>query len=112
MENNTPRPIDLLDIILDKDNKDPIVMMDEKGKQFVFEQVAIVPIMVKAEERLYVVLKPIDKIDGINDDEALVFYVDQDEYGNTILRVEDDELIAMDVFDVYYDLLEDAKKNK
>lgn len=64
------------------------------------------------EKVLYVVLKPIDKIDGIADDEALVFLVDQDKYGNTILCVEDDELIAMDVFDKYYDLLEEARKNK
>ena len=35
---NFQRPIDLLDIILDKDNKDPIVLMDEKGRQIVFEQ--------------------------------------------------------------------------
>ena len=35
---NFQRPIDLLDIILDKDNKDPIVLMDEKGRQIVLNK--------------------------------------------------------------------------
>lgn len=102
--------VDLLDVLLDKDNKDPIVLMDEKGKQISFEQVAIIPYEVKKDERvLYVVLKPIDKIEGIADDEAVVFLVDQDKAGNTVLRVEEDEEVAIAVFDKYYDLLEEAR---
>lgn len=103
------KPVDLLDVLLDKDNKDPIVLMDEKGRQISFEQVAIIPYEVKGEKVLYVVLKPIDKIDGIADDEAVVFLVDQDKNGNTILRVEEDEEVAIAVFDKYYDLLEEAR---
>ena len=103
------KPVDLLDVLLDKDNKDPIVLMDEKGRQISFEQVAIIPYEIKNEKVLYVVLKPIDKIDGIADDEAVVFLVDQDKNGNTILRVEEDEEIAIAVFDKYYDLLEEAR---
>ena len=110
--NNSQEPIDLLDIILDKDNKDPIVLTDEKGRQIAFEQVAVVPYEKDNEEVLYVVLKPIDKIDGIADDEAVAFLVDTDKDGNTILRVEDDDLISMDVFDIYYDLIEESRKNK
>ncbi len=103
------KPVDLLDVLLDKDNKDPIVLMDEKGRQISFEQVAIIPYEIKGEKVLYVVLKPIDKIDGIADDEAVVFLVDQDKNGNTILRVEEDEEVAIAVFDKYYDLLEEAR---
>ena len=101
--------VDLLDVLLDKDNKDPIVLMDEKGRQISFEQVAIIPYEIKGEKVLYVVLKPIDKIEGIADDEAVVFLVDQDKAGNTILRVEEDEEVAIAVFDKYYDLLEEAR---
>ena len=108
--NKAKESLDLLDILLDKENKDPIVLSDEKGKQIIFEQVAIVPFEVNGEKRLYVVLKPISKIKGIADDEAVVFYLDLDEYGNTFLRVEDDEMIAIEVFDKYYDLLEEARK--
>lgn len=102
--------VDLLDVLLDENNKEPIVFMDETGKKLAFEQVAVIPYDVRKETRLYCVLKPIDKIDGINDDEAIVFLVDTDEDGNSVIKVEEDEEIAIAVFDKYYDLLEEAQK--
>ncbi len=108
---NQPQPIDLLDVLLDQENRDPIVLMDEKGKQLTFEQVAVIPYGVDGEDKnLYCVLKPMDKLDGIADDEAIVFLVDEDANGNTILRVEENEEVAIAVFDKYYDLLEEATK--
>lgn len=104
--------LDLLDVLLDPDNKDPIVLTDEKGKKLAFEQVAIIPYGVDDNKTLYVVLKPISKIKGIADDEAVVFKVIDDEVGNAVLCVEDDELIAIEMFNKYYDMLEEAHKNK
>lgn len=102
---------DLLDVLLDQNNKDPIVLMDENGRQITFEQVAIIPYEADGKERkLYVVLKPIDKIEGINDDEAIVFVCEQDKNGRTVLRVEENEEIAIAVFDKFYDLLEESAK--
>lgn len=101
--------VDLLDVLLDENNKEPIVFMDEQGKRLAFEQVAVIPYDVRKETRLYCVLKPIDKIDGVNEDEAIVFLVDTDEDGNSVIKVEEDEEIAIAVFDKYYDLLEEAQ---
>ncbi len=98
---------DLLDILLDKDNKEPITLMDEKGKQISFEQIAMIVHEVKKEKKLFAILKPIDKIEGLGENDAIVFLVDQDKDGNTILKIEEDEDVAMDVFDEYYDLLEE-----
>ena len=119
MENkveNKEEKVDLLDILLDKDNKDPITLMDEKGKQISFEQIAMIVHEVKKEKKLYAILKPVDKIEGLGENEAIVFLVDQDKDGNTILKIEEDEDIAIDVFDEYYDLLEEemaeAKEKK
>lgn len=111
MENNE-KQIDLLDVLLDQDNKEPIVLMDENGKQMTFEQVAVIPYEVRKENRLYCVLKPLDKIEGIADDEAIVFLVDTDDAGNSIIRIEEDEEVAIAVFDKYYDLLEEAQKEE
>ncbi|MBO5022443.1 MAG: DUF1292 domain-containing protein [Clostridia bacterium] len=111
MENNEEiKPIDLLDVLLDQDNKEPIVLMDETGKQMAFEQVAVIPYEVRKEKRLYCVLKPLDKIEGIADDEAIVFLVDTDDEGNSVIKIEEDEEVAIAVFDKYYDLLEEAQK--
>lgn len=99
---------DIIDILLDEENKDPIVLTDDKGRKLAFEQVAVIPY----EQKLYCVLKPLDHIDGVADDEALVFYVDEgeNEDDDPVLRIEDDELKAIDVFMEYYDLLDAATK--
>ena len=111
MENqNNEKQLDLLDVLLDQDNKEPIVLMDENGKQMTFEQVAVIPYEVRKDKRLYCVLKPLDKIEGIGEDEAIVFLVDTDDQGNSIIKIEEDEEIAIAVFDKYYDLLEEARK--
>lgn len=99
---------DLLDILLDQDNHEPIVLMDDDGKEVAFEQVAIIPHDVDGAKKLYAILKPLDKMEGINDDEAIVFFVDEDDEGNTLLRVEEDETTAIEVFDEYYKLLKAA----
>lgn len=113
MENNEEmKPMDILDVLLDQDNKEPIVLMDENGKQMTFEQVAVIPYEVRKEKRLYCVLKPLDKIEGIADDEAIVFLVETDDEGNSIIRIEEDEEVAIAVFDKYYDLLEEAQKEE
>ena len=103
---------DIVDILLDEDNTDPIVLTDEKGKKLTFEQVAVIPHEVNGESGLYAILKPIDKIEGVKDDEAIVFRVDENEYGDTFLVVEGDELMALDIMDKYYDLLEERHAKK
>ncbi len=111
-EKQEVQALDIVDVLLDQDNKDPIVLMDEKGRQLTFEQVAVIPYEVRKEKRLYCVLKPLDKIEGIGDDEAIVFVVDQDAEGNSIIKIEEDEEVAIAVFDKYYDLLEEAQKEE
>lgn len=96
---------DILDLLLDENNDDPITLYDEDDKAIKFEQVAIIP----ENDNIYAVLKPIDELDGVADDEAIVFLVDFDEDGHSMLVVEQNEELAMKVFDKYYQLLDDAE---
>lgn len=102
--------LDILDVLLDETNKDPIVLVDDKGKKLSFEQIAVIPF----NNKVYCVLKPIDKIKDVQDDEAIVFFVDEREGQEPVLMVETDEKTAIQVFDEYYNLLDeaDAKKKK
>lgn len=101
----------LLDVLLDPNNQEPIVLMDETGRQIMFEQVAIIPIDdADGERNVYVILKPMDKLMGINDDEAIVFVIVEDDNGNAVLRVEADMAVASEVFDRFYKMLEEANK--
>lgn len=106
-KDNDLEKVDLLEVLLDETNTEHLFMYDEKGRQLEFEQVAVLP---RNEEELYCILKPITKLDGIGDDEAIVFKLDLDDDGEYMLKVETDELTAIKVFDQYYQLLEEERK--
>lgn len=97
--------LDILDILLDENNDDPISLFDEDDKEVKFEQVAIIP----HDEKIYAILKPIDEMEGVADDEAIVFLVDMDDEGGSVLVLERDEETAIKVFDKYYQLLDEAE---
>lgn len=106
-------PMDLLDVLLDEENSDPIILQDDTGKKLSFDQVAVIPYDAEGQDcLLYVILKPLDKIAGVADDEAVVFRADINEYGDTVLMIEDDESRAIEIFDKYYDLIEECKAER
>lgn len=96
---------DIVDILLDEEDHEQIVLVDGGGNKVAFEQIAVIP----HNDKLYCVLKPITHIDGVEDDEAIVFYVDEQEGKDPVLMVETNELTAIDVFEEYYDLLEEHR---
>ena len=108
MEEN--RPQDVLDILLDDDNHDNITLYDEDEKAVEFEQVAVIPLGDDEDGELYCILKPVGKLEGIKDNEAIVFHVIEDEDGVADLEVEMDDAIAEKVFDEFYKLLEEYDK--
>ncbi|MBR7141646.1 MAG: DUF1292 domain-containing protein [Clostridia bacterium] len=95
--------IDILDTLLDEENNDPIILENERGEKIVFEQIAIIP---KVED-LYCILKPVEPIDGLEEDEALVFKILENVEGEASLTLETDEDVIDEVFNVYYDLLDE-----
>lgn len=101
----------ILDILLDENNHDAIVLVDENGRQIAFEQVAILNHVVDGEENAYVILKPIDKVDGIKDDEAVAFVLIEED-GKIMLRVEENEKTVIEVFNKFYDMLEEERKRR
>ena len=101
-------PVDLLDVLLDPDNTDPIVLMDENGKMMQFAQIAVIPHTTDGEKKLFTLLAPLDKIEGfenIDKDTAIVFRVDVDEGGNTTASMEEDAKIANEVYGKYLEML-------
>lgn len=94
--------MDLLETLLDETNNEDIILKNEEGEDLTFEQVAVIPF----NDNLYCVLKPVTEIDGVNDDEAIVFRVDEMD-GESVLVVEEDEEAAMQVFGQYIALWEE-----
>ena len=98
--------MNISDILLDKDNRDPICLNDEKGRKVIFEQVAVI----SRQGKLYCILKPNTPLPDVADDEAIVFYVEIGVDGEEVLKMETDELVAIEVFEEYYKLFEDAAR--
>lgn len=98
---NGDEPLDILDVLLDEDNDDPLVLSSNNGMTYTFDQIAVIPY----NEKVYAILKPVEEIEGITDDQAVVFYVEEREGGPSTLQVEADEATAVEVFKKYYALL-------
>ena len=96
---------DVLEMLLDEECDEPIKMYDAEGECIEFEQVAIIPI----EDDIYAIMHPLDpECLGMSYSDALVFKVEYDENGSSYLVVETDDDIAEQVFEAYYQLLDEA----
>lgn len=100
---------DPIEAILDPQNTENIKLYDENDKATEFEQIALIPL----NNSVYVLLKPVDKMEGVADDEAVVFeLVDDVENGDTLHVVMEDETIDL-VFNEYKKMIEaEGKDNK
>lgn len=92
----------VLQKLLDDENCDNITLYDEEGSELEFEQVAIIPL----DEALYAILRPVTPMEGIEEDEALVFLIDEEEEMVTLIT---DETLGAAVFREYYKLCEEEE---
>jgi uncharacterized protein YrzB (UPF0473 family) len=90
-------PINPIDALYDENNNDAIILFNEKGEEIAFEQIALIPIA----EKVYAILKPIQPMDGVGEDEGLVFSIEQNDEGEEYLMLTVDEEIIDAVFTVY-----------
>ena len=96
-------PINPIDALYDEDNNDPIILMNEKGEEIPFEQIALIPIA----EKTYAILKPMIHLDGLGENEGLVFSIEINGEGMEYLALVVDEEIIDRVFDIYDELVEE-----
>ena len=89
----------LLDKICDENNNEAIVLKNENGEEIAFEQIAVIP----ENDVLYLIMRPVVPIEGVGEDEGLVFLVN--EGMKRFELVVDDEIIDR-VFAVYDKLVE------
>ena len=93
-----------IDKLYDEDNNDIITLFNEKGEETAFEQIAIIPM----KETVYVILKPVQPMEGLGEDEGLVFSIETNpEDDREFLKLTVDEKIIDDVFEIYDRLIEE-----
>ena len=94
----------IIEMILDPDCEEVIELVNENNEVIQFDQMAVVPL----DNKLYAILKPITKLDGVGENEAFVFLIDVEK--DFISIVYDFDLCDR-VFDIYYDLLDQEPIN-
>ena len=86
----------------DEENFDNVKLEDNSGTEIEFEQIAVVDY----EEKYYAILHPVTEMEGISEDEALVFLIDEEK--DELIYCED-ESTAQAVFAVYYEDIENQE---
>ena len=92
-----------IDMIMDENNNENIIMYNEQNEPVEFAQIAVIPL----NEQVYVILKPVGDVEGIGEDEALVFSIEEYEDEEALSLVDDDQTIDQ-VFEEYYQMLREA----
>lgn len=91
-----------IDMLFDENNKDNIVLYDDKNNEVEFEQIALIPI----EEKIYAILRPLGGEEPLAEDEALVFAIEEVDDEDVLIPEEDNDVVDQ-VFDKYYELLKE-----
>ena len=99
---NASEYVNPIDMILDPECEDNITLYDENNNPTEFEQVAVIPL----DEKVYVILKPVDEIPGVGEDEALVFVIEEIDDEDSLVLADNEEIVDR-VFEEYYKLLDE-----
>ena len=98
------KEITLAEALLDPTNNDDICLYDEDGTPILFHQVSVSGI----DGLIYAILKPVEPFEGLGEDEALVFALEQNDEGDVSLLLVTDIDTVNRVFEDYYALLRES----
>ena len=93
----------VIDKLFDENNNEVIVLRNENGEDIRFEQIATIPM----KDTTYFILLPLDKIEGVGENEGLVFEILERDDDEVLSLVTDADVIDK-VFEVYDELVDDA----
>lgn len=86
-----------------EDEDDIITLINEEGEEIEFVEIA----GIAYRGNFYAVLQPLELLDGMGEDEALVFKVTKGESGEDNFEIEIDETVIKAVYEEYLKLIAD-----
>lgn len=104
-EKELEKQVNAVDALFDPNNEENVVLYNEKDEPVEFEQIAIIPLA----SSVYAILKPVEKVEGVAEDEAFVFEIIEDEEEGDTIHLVEDETIIDKVFAEYNKLLDEDK---
>lgn len=106
-ESDVEKEVNPVDLLFDPNNRENITLYNEKDEPVEFEQVAVIPL----EDSVYAILQPVQKMEGLGDDEAFAFEVIEDEENGDTLKLVEDDAVIDKIFDEYKKLF-DSQSDK
>ena len=82
---------------------DTIVLRTAKGEEVAFIEIAGIAL----KGKFYAILQPVELLEGMHEDEALIFEVTRDENGEDNFVIELNDQIIDAVFEEYYRLIDE-----
>lgn len=96
--------MNLLEILIDKDNTEPIQLTDQYGRTITFEQIAIIPL--REDKVMYCILQPINTESKGIKEKLYAFRLIPTQDGEDVkLTVEENRKMKRKVFSTYKKLL-------
>ena len=92
----------------EEEEEEVITLATPDGEEVDFTEIAAV----EFEDKLYVIMQPVELFEGMEDDEALVFAVTDENEEDARFDVVSDDRIIDGVFAEYYKLLDEQEAGK
>lgn len=89
-----------VDGLFDENNKENIFIKDNDGKEIEFLQLAVVDY----QENYYAVLQPVTPVEGVGEDEVMIFMIDEEQ--DCLVYIEDEKTIY-GVYGEFMEMLEE-----
>ncbi|MBQ2914541.1 MAG: DUF1292 domain-containing protein [Clostridia bacterium] len=96
---------DYIEQPVDMEEDSIVTLTSADGQEIDFVEIAGIAL----RGNFYVILQPVELLEGMGEDEALVFKVTQDRDGEDHFNIELDDEIIGEVFDEYYRLLDEQE---
>ena len=96
------------DELLDEEGDDIITLVSPDGEEIEFQEIA----GIAYNGDFYAIVQPVILLEGMSDDEALVFKVSTNEDGDDQFDIELDDDVISAVFDEYYKLLDNLENGE
>lgn len=93
--------------ILEEDGDDIVTLLSADGEEIDFVEIA----GIAHKGKFYAILQPVELIEGMSEDEALVFLVERGENDEDKFTIELDDEIIDAVFAEYNRLIDEAEEN-
>ena len=96
---------DYIEEAVDMEEDSIVTLTSADGQEIDFVEIAGIAL----RGNFYAILQPVELLEGMGEDEALVFKVTQDRDGEDHFNIELDDEIISEVFDEYYRLLDEQE---